>query len=95
MKRSAQLGEIAVSPGFMPLQVRSLAESIAAVGLGSWRLRGRMSTPFERLAAVIEGSWREAFDLELSLHSLPEASRFAATRPDYGFHGHALSIASV
>jgi hypothetical protein len=79
----------------MPLQVRSLAESIATLGLGSWRLRGRMSKPFERLAAVIEGTWREAFDMELGLHSLPEASTRAAARVDCGLYGNALSIASV
>lgn len=54
-------------------QVRSVADSIEAIGLGSWRLRGRMSGPFERLAAVIEGTWRQAFDMELSSYNLPEA----------------------
>jgi len=56
------------------VQVRTLAESIEAIGLGSWRLKGRMSEPFEVLAAVIEGTWRQAFDMQLSLHDLPEAS---------------------
>ena len=58
------------------MQVRTLAESIEAIGLGSWRLKGRMSEPFESLAAVIEGTWRQAFDMQLSLHDLPEASPY-------------------
>ena len=56
------------------VQVRSLAESVEAIGLGSWRLRGTMIKPFEALAAVIEGTWRQEFDQELSLYPLPQAS---------------------
>ena len=61
------------------LQVRSLADSVEAIGLGSWRLRGSMSKPFEALAAVIEGTWRQAFDQELSLYPLPQARAMSLT----------------
>ncbi len=54
------------------MQVRTLAESVEAIGLGSWKLRGTMSKPFEVLAAVIEGTWRQAFDQQLSLYPLPQ-----------------------
>ena len=55
------------------VQVRTLAESVEAIGLGSWKLRGSMCKPFEALTAVIEGTWRQAFDQQLSLYPLPEA----------------------
>ena len=32
-----------------------------------------MSKPFAALAAVIEGTWRQAFDSDLSLFPLPQA----------------------
>ena len=54
------------------MQVRSLAESIQTLGLGTWRLKGRVSGPFEMLAAVLEGTWRQCYELGLALHPLPE-----------------------
>lgn len=54
------------------MQVRSLAESIQTLGLGTWRLKGRVNGPFEVLAAVLEGTWRQCYELGLALHPLPE-----------------------
>ena len=53
-------------------QERSMQEAISAIGLGTWRLRGRMGEPFEVLAAQLEGAWRHYFTMELKLHPLPE-----------------------
>ena len=54
------------------LQVRSNAEAISILGLGSWRLKGRMDEAFAALAAQLEGTWRHQFDMELRLSPLPE-----------------------
>ncbi len=49
-----------------------MEDAIKAIGLGTWRLRGRMGEPFEVLAAHMEGAWRHYFTMELKLHPLPE-----------------------
>ena len=59
------------------MQVRTLAESIQTLGLGTWRLKGRVSGPFELLAAVLEGTWRQCYELGLALHPLPEVGSCA------------------
>lgn len=53
-------------------QVRSGQEAIQELGLGTWRLRGRVGGPFEALAAQIEGAWRHYFTRELCLFPLPQ-----------------------
>ncbi|CAL8462694.1 g2227 [Coccomyxa elongata] len=57
-------------------QVRSSQEAISTLGLGTWRLRGRVGGPFEALAAQIEGAWRQYFPRELRLYPLPEDLKF-------------------
>lgn len=56
------------------LQVRSSQEAIDIIGLGTWRLRGRMGGPFEALAAQLEGAWREKVK-DLGLFPLPQVTR--------------------
>ncbi|KAK9907725.1 hypothetical protein WJX75_008795 [Coccomyxa subellipsoidea] len=57
-------------------QVRSGQEAIQELGLGTWRLRGRVGGPFEALAAQIEGAWRHYFTRELCLFPLPQDLKF-------------------
>lgn len=54
------------------MQVRSNAEAISILGLGTWRLKGRMDEAFAALAAQLEGAWRHHFNMELRLCPLPE-----------------------
>lgn len=54
------------------VQVRSNAEVISILGLGTWRLKGRMDEAFAALAAQLEGAWRHHFNMELRLCPLPE-----------------------
>ncbi len=61
-----------LTPGSFSSQVRSSQEAIQELGLGTWRLRGRVGGPFEALAAQIEGAWRQYFSRELCLYPLPE-----------------------
>ena len=58
--------------GIYGMQVRSNAEVISILGLGTWRLKGRMDEAFAALGAQLEGAWRHHFDMELRLCPLPE-----------------------
>jgi hypothetical protein len=52
------------------LQDDSSDAPISLLGLGTWRLRGRMGVAFETLAAYLEGTWREMVT-DLGLYPLP------------------------
>lgn len=78
------------------MQVRSLAESIQTLGLGTWRLKGRIGGPFEMLAAVLEATWRQCFELGLALHDLPEVSPCAVlTRRNFADASEPFSLLCI
>lgn len=52
-------------------QKRSSQEAISILGLGTWRLRGRLGGAFEALAAQLEGAWRAKVK-DLGLFTLPQ-----------------------
>ena len=66
------------------VQVRSNAEVISILGLGTWRLKGRMDEAFAALAAQLEGAWRHHFNMELRLCHLPEVLYLLLSSPCTG-----------